>query len=233
MKKSFHSSKEVEKVADVFDAEAASVRLKKWFPELDKIQHERLMIYLTELNRFSKTVNLVSSSTLKSAESVHVADCVFASRLIQPLLIRGEPLFDFGSGNGCPGLIFGALFPEQRVILIDRDERKMEFCKHVIRTMGLSNVEIRIMGVEDLPAGSVKNVVARGFAPFPRALIACRKLVPKGGKFFHLKSDGWAAEVASLPSQVFSHWTPSLVGQYRLADSNADLFVVLTDKVAD
>lgn len=215
------------------EASPSSQKLKKWFPDLTDEQVDRLVVYLRELTRFNKTLNLVSPLTLKNAESVHVADCIYAAQYVRPQLNPSEPLYDFGSGNGCPGIIIAAVCPELKVILIDRDQRKMEFCKHVIHAMGLSNVEVQVKSVEDLPSGSIKQAVARGFAPLSKALIKYRTKFPKGGKFFHMKGDGWANELAGLPSQIFSHWTPSLIGKYKVPENAIEMFVVLTEKIAD
>lgn len=219
--------------AETPEASPSSLKLKKWFPDLSDDQIERLVIYLRELTRFNKSLNLVSPLTIKNAESVHVADCVYAAQYIRPQLDLSEPLYDFGSGNGCPGVLIAALYPEVKVILIDRDHRKMEFCKHVIHAMGLSNVEVQVKSVEEFQPASVKQAVARGFAPLSKALIKYRTKFPKGGKFFHMKGDGWANELASLPSQIFSHWTPSLIGKYKIPENAAEMFVVLTEKIAD
>lgn len=219
--------------ADGFNTAASADKLSKWFPELSAEQVEHLVVYLGELNKFNKALNLVSPQTLKNAEAVHVADSVYASRHIRPLLDASLPLYDFGSGNGCPGIIIAALFPELKVVLIDRDERKLEFCKHVINALGLSNIETALTTVESLPLGSIRQAVARGFAPLSKALIKYRNQFPAGGKFFHMKGDGWANEVAGLPSQVFSHWAPSLVGKYKIPESSVEMFVVLTEKTTN
>ena len=208
-------------------------RLKTWFPDLSPATIARLATYHSELLRFNKTINLISSTTVRNADSVHIGDAVLAAKFITPSLRPGQPLYDFGSGNGCPGIIYAALNTAQRVILVDRDERKMEFCKHVASAMKLENVSTLIKGVEDLPPASVTNAVSRGFAPFSRALLICRKQFPKGGRFFHMKSDGWANELAQLPSQVFTHWNPNLLGQYRLPETTTDMFVVMTEKTSD
>lgn len=217
----------------VYEPAEVKARLAKWFPELSSPQIDALVTYQTELLKFNKTINLISPNTVKNAESVHIADSVLASRLIVPALVKGQPVFDFGSGNGCPGLILGLLYPTLSVTLVDRDQRKLEFCKHAAAQMGVKNVTALVKGIEDLESGSVRNVVARGFAPFARALLICRKQVAKGGRFFHMKSDGWANELAQMPSQLFTHWAPSLLGQYRLPDTSTDMFVVQTEKMSD
>ncbi len=217
----------------VFEFAVTVARYQKWFPEVDPEAIDRLATYTQELLKFNKTVNLITATTIKSAESVHFGDSVIAARLIEKAMIPGAPLYDFGSGNGLPGLVFGLLFPKHKVVLVDRDQRKLEFCKHIISTLRLTNVTVQDVAVEDLAEGSVKNAVGRGFAPLSKAMIVARRAVVKGGKFFHMKGDGWANELAQVPSQLFSFWSPSLLGQYRLPESTTELAVVLTTKVSD
>jgi 16S rRNA (guanine527-N7)-methyltransferase len=217
-----------------FDPAAVEDRLKKWFPKLPEKTIASLLLYQTELLKFNKTLNLVSESTAKVAESVHVADSVLASQLISPLIVSDQPVYDFGSGNGCPGLIFAILNPARKVILVDRDQRKLEFCKHAASSVGASNVSVLVKGIEELPDRSVMTVISRGFAPLQKALIVCRKPVAKGGRFFHMKGDGWANELANIPTQVFSHWSPSLVGKYQIpGPGEVEMSLVLTEKIAD
>lgn len=217
----------------IFEFAVTAARYQKWFPELSAEVIDRLATYTQELLKFNKTVNLISATTIKTAESVHFGDCVIAARLIEKNLTPGAALYDFGGGNGLPGLVFGLMYPKLKVVLVDRDQRKLEFCKQVASTLKLSNVTIHVGAVEDLPDGSVMNAVGRGFAPLSKALINARKVLAKGGKFFHMKGDGWANELAQVPSQLFTHWSPSLIGQYRAPESTTELSVVLTTKLGD
>lgn len=178
-------------------------------------------------------MNLVSPQTLPTADAVHICDGVFAFKLIKPELSLGATLYDFGSGNGIPGLVMGILDPALKVVLVDRDERKLEFCKHVASSVRATNVTTLKADVEELPRHSVLNVVGRGFAPLPKALLMTRAVVAKGGKFFHLKGDQFAQELSAVPSQLFSLWQPRLVGAYRLPDRGAEMSVLVTDKIAD
>ncbi|HVK60829.1 MAG TPA: RsmG family class I SAM-dependent methyltransferase [Bdellovibrionales bacterium] len=220
-------------VEAVFVPEVSAARYEKWFPQLSAEAREKLLTYHSELIKFNRTINLISPGTAKSADATHFADAVLASEEIQKHLIPDAPLYDFGSGNGIPGLVFGLLYPQVKVVLVDRDQRKLEFCKHIAATLKLTNVSTHVGGVEELPSGSIKNAVARGFAPLSKALLLTRKPLAKGGRFFHMKGDGWANELAQVPSQLFSVWSPSLLAQYRIPDSNAEMGVVLTEKIGD
>ena len=48
-----------------------------------------------------------------------------------------------------------------------------------------------------------------------------------------MKGDGFANELANVPSQIFSCWSPSLIGQYRLPETSTSLAVIMTEKIAD
>lgn len=227
--------KKNEEAADVpvFDPLTVGTRLKKWFPDLSDQTIVQFVSYQGEIVRFSRAINLVAPNTLRTIDSVHTADSILASRLIEPLLVPGKPIYDFGSGNGFPGLVFAALYPNHQVVLLDRDQRKLEFCKHVASNMKLTNINFEIKGIEELDAKSVYNVMSRGLASLQKAMLLCRKPVAQGGKFFHLKGDAWANELAQVPSQLFSFWSPNLVGQYRIPDTSIQMSVVLTEKIAE
>jgi 16S rRNA (guanine527-N7)-methyltransferase len=220
-------------VSTEFDPARSGARLKEWFPELSETTIAALLTYLSELNKFNKAVNLVSPQTLPLADAVHLADAVYAFNLIRGELKAGAALYDFGSGNGIPGLVMGILEPSLKVILIDRDERKLEFCRHVAASVKAINVSVLKAEVEELPKHSVVNAIARGFAPLPKALLMTRNVVAKGGKFFHLKGDQFAQELSAVPSQLFSFWQPRMVGEYRLPDNGAEMTIIATDKIAE
>ncbi len=217
----------------VFEPEKSRGRFREWFPQLPDAAVGNLVTYLSELNKFNKAVNLVSPQTLPVADAVHLADAVFALNLIRPEIQRGSPTYDLGSGNGIPGLAMALVEPSLQFISVDRDERKLEFCKHVAAACGAKNYSVLKAEVESLPKHTVVNAVARGFAPLPKALLMTRSIVAKGGRFFHLKGDQFAAELAQVPSQLFTYWQPRLLGEYRLPERGAVMSVVSTDKVAE
>ncbi|MEK7356088.1 MAG: RsmG family class I SAM-dependent methyltransferase, partial [Bdellovibrionota bacterium] len=119
----------------VFEFGVSVARFKKWFPDLDSGALERVATYSQELLRFNKTINLISATTIKNADAVHFADCVSACLVVEKHMVTNAPLYDFGSGSGLPGLVFAILFPKHKVVLVDRDQRKLEFCKHVVGTL--------------------------------------------------------------------------------------------------
>lgn len=206
-------------------------RIAEWFPDLTPEILGKLKVYHEELIKFSKTLNLISPKTIPMADVLHFADSILASRIISRSA-SVDKIYDFGSGNGFPGMIYALLNPATAVVLVDSDQRKCEFLKHIAGQLKLKNVSVLNQTLETLPGNSVKFAMARGYAPISKAILQSRHVIIKGGSFFHLKSEEWGMEVSNIPTQLCSIWTPSLVGEYKLPAGPVRFAVVKTEKIA-
>jgi 16S rRNA (guanine527-N7)-methyltransferase len=218
--------------AEAVNAPTMHWRIDGWFKDLLPEQKTRLKAYHDELCRFNKTLNLVSPKSLFNADAVHFADSILSYQIVEKKLNKNIELFDIGSGNGFPGLVFSALDPELKVVLLDVDQRKCEFLKHTISVLGLKNTTVENLNVEKVEAGRMQQAICRGFAPLPRALLGFRKLFNKGGNVFFLKSEEWSLELAQVPSQLCSLWSPSHIGGYEIPSLSHKMHVILASKIA-
>lgn len=207
-------------------------RIKTWFPDLDEAALARLKNYHTQLLKFNRAVNLISSKTILHADAIHFADSIFSCESVYKKANKNEYLYDIGSGNGFPGLVYSCLYPDQKVILLDSDERKCEFLKHAIKQLGLANAQVKNMKVEALGVDEVSQAITRGFSPLPKMLLMMRKMVRVGGVVFHMKSTEWSLEVSQMPTQLCSIWQPSLEREYKLPVGEIKMFLVKTEKIA-
>lgn len=205
-------------------------RIDQWFPELSTEVRSNLKKYHEELLKFNKTSNLIGVKTIPMADAIHFADSILACRIIEKDLKTNE-IFDFGSGNGFPGLVMALMMPHRKVHLVENDNRKCEFLKHMIQVLKLSNVDVLMRSVEALEAGSVTCAVSRGFAPISKAILMARKAVPVGGIYYHIKGEEWATEIADIPTQLCSFWLPSLLSEYKLPIGEIRFSVVKTEKI--
>jgi 16S rRNA (guanine527-N7)-methyltransferase len=212
---------------------SASWRIKEWFPQLSEKTHSQLKLYFNELLKFNKVVNLISSKTINNADSVHFADSILASLLVNKKVNKNKELYDIGSGNGFPGLVYSILFPEQKMVLVDSDERKCEFLKHMAIQLGNGNIEVQTKKIESFAPDSIEQAICRGFAPMPRILLTLRKIVKQGGQVFHMKAEEWGMEVAEIPIQLCSAWQPLLEGEYILPEGNVKLFVIRSERLGN
>ena len=207
-------------------------RIPQWFPDLPPATQAQLKMFHDELIKANKTMTLISTKTVSMADALHFADSILASREIAKTPGIAE-IYDFGSGNGFPGLIYALLHPKVKVILVDSDPRKAEFLKMMIHKLGLKNASLHIGPIEGLPEHSVQFAMSRGFAPIAKAILFTRRIFKTGGRYFHLKSEEWASEVGQIPTQLCSFWSPSLVGEYKLPVGEVRFAVIQTEKTAD
>ena len=88
-------------------------------------------IYVNNLTKWQKKINLVGATTLKKPYTRHLLD---SAQLI-PLVPRGT-LLDVGSGAGLPGLIL-SIFIDNPITLCERISKKTSFLSDTIRKLSL------------------------------------------------------------------------------------------------
>ncbi len=206
-------------------------RIETWFSDLKPEVTVLLKTYFDELIKFNRTVNLISIKTLPVADLIHMSDSILACRMIFQAHPQLSEIYDIGSGNGFPGIVFAILYPQVTVKLLDSDQRKCEFLKHIASLLRLSNVSVLNQTFESLPDASIRVAICRGFASISKTILLARKPFVKGGAIYHLKGDSWSAEVGEIPTQLCSVWTPSLVGEYKLPVGSVKFGIVKTEKI--
>lgn len=120
-------------IAQLLDQGAARLAMPLAHTTLDSV-----CVYLDELQRWSRIVNLVSVPDPQTVIRKHVLDCL---ALASQLSFEGR-LVDLGSGAGFPGLILAMLDPGRPVGLIEARRKRAHFLKAVVRRLGLRNVKV-------------------------------------------------------------------------------------------
>ena len=140
---------------------------------------ERLLVYLAELMKWSRRVNLIARDTPEAqVVETHFLD----SLTLLPFLDgAGEVhLLDVGSGAGFPGLALACVRPDARFTLCEPRQKRVSFLRHVVRTLGLANVEVVAERIEahlaDWP-GRFTHITSRAVAEPAAFLPLVRPLV--------------------------------------------------------
>jgi 16S rRNA (guanine527-N7)-methyltransferase len=212
------------------DAANALWRVPEWMPTLDPGVQTKLKLYHTELLKFNPRLNLISRTTEREADETHFIDCLLAFEVMRKVTIT-TPIFDIGSGNGFPGLIFAVMDSAHPYILLESDMRKCEFMKHVAAVLELKNISIMNSRLENLKQGEIQTAISRGFASISKTALACNRIFESGSRFFHMKGSTWSTEIAEIPSQLIAQWKPELIGEYSLPNTQARRGVVCTTKI--
>lgn len=151
---------------------------------------DKIRLYAELLERWQKSVNLVSPATLPEMWERHFLD---SGQLVSLLPSEGR-LVDLGSGAGFPGMVLAVLRPTLDVHLIESDQKKAIFLSEVSRvTKTPVMVHARRVGeVENLGADVI---TARALAPMDELLdMTLCHLKPNGIGLF-LKGKEAEAEI--------------------------------------
>jgi 16S rRNA (guanine(527)-N(7))-methyltransferase RsmG len=95
----------------------------------------RTTVFRSELLKWTAKVNLIGPEAREHLDD-HIAEAVAAAEILKP---KGEVL-DFGSGGGLPAIPMAILSPEARFHLVEADQKKWAFLKHVVRECGLNSL---------------------------------------------------------------------------------------------
>jgi 16S rRNA (guanine527-N7)-methyltransferase len=150
-----------------------------------------LQRYMELLQRWNRSINLVSARDISVLWSRHVADSLQLGELWRK---RPERAIDLGSGGGFPGLVlaiqYGVHFD-----LIEQDQGKAAFLREAARVTGAA-VAVIATKIEAAAVARAPLVTARGLAPLPRLLGYAENLLTPDGECLFLKSRGVEAEIA-------------------------------------
>jgi 16S rRNA (guanine527-N7)-methyltransferase len=94
-----------------------------------------LETYKRELLRWNERINLIGPEAKANIDD-HIAEAVTAAGLLKP---RGE-VMDFGSGGGLPAIPMAIVSRGTRFHLVEADQKKWAFLKHIVRECELNAV---------------------------------------------------------------------------------------------
>ena len=115
-------------------------------------QLDGLLLYCQELQKWSRRINLIARNTgARDIVEKHFLDSLTLLPVIQqygPEKNSEASLMDVGTGAGFPGLVVAIALPELAVTLIEPRQKRVSFLRHIVRTLGLTNVHILEQRIE-------------------------------------------------------------------------------------
>lgn len=155
--------------------------------------------YLSELKEWNKKINLTAITDDRDIIIRHFLD----SLTLIPFLANQKNLLDIGSGAGFPGIPLKIMLPDLKVTLMDAVNKKVVFMRHVIRTLGLNQIEAIHARAEDgavikKVGSSFDAVTSRAFAELGKFLEIATPYTKKGGVLLAMKGPKGIEEVKAL-----------------------------------
>src|SRR6185436_14164470 len=115
--------------------------------KLDQNKISSLIAYYRELDRWNQKINLTAIHDTKEIAVKHFLDSLLYSQVLEQR--KNASLLDIGSGAGFPGLPLKVLAPELHVTLLEPNEKKTSFLRHIIGTLDLTDVSVISKNLRD------------------------------------------------------------------------------------
>lgn len=176
---------------------------------LDDGQADRLLAYLSLLQRWNATYNLTAVRDPAAMWLQHVVDCMAAvpavRRHLQATALARRPrILDVGSGGGLPGIVWAILMPETDITCVDTVGKKAAFIRQAAGQLALPNLQARHARVEQLAEAPFDLITSRAFASLLDFTRLTRHALAEDGRWLAMKGKPPTDELAALG------WPPSM-----------------------
>ncbi len=195
--------------------------------------------YYEELVEWNQRFNLTAITDYEGVQIRHFLDslsCLLA--LPRAELQAGARVIDVGTGAGFPGLPLRIVCPGMRLTLLEATRKKVDFLEHLLRRLGLMDVEVIHARAEDMGhrpgyREGYDWALARALAEMPTLAEYLLPLVRVRGAILAQKGESAPAEVhaAEEAIRILGGRLRKLVpvGLHGLAETR---YLVIVDKVA-
>ncbi len=199
-------------------------------------QIEAFQWYANELRSWNQRYNLTAITDPDEIYIKHFVDslsCLQVERFRPP-----GNIIDVGPGAGFPGIPLKIVYPQFQMTLVESIGKKMEFCRHVVSSLGLDGVDFVQARAEHLG----KNVahrerydwaIARAVAILPVLLEYLLPFIKLGGRAIVQKGETGPAEAHSAEKAL------SILGgeikqvlPVELPRVSEDRYLIVVEKVA-
>jgi 16S rRNA (guanine527-N7)-methyltransferase len=167
--------------------------------DLDERKIEAFELYLKELLKWNRKINLTAVRSEKGILLKHFLD----SLSVYPYLPERSFILDIGAGAGFPGLPLKIVRPAVELTLIDSVRKKVDFQRHVIRILGLKDVEaihgrVQDKGILRDLGGRFDIILSRAFSDLQTLLALSLPFVKKAGTVIAMKGEVEDEEIKYL-----------------------------------
>jgi len=205
--------------------------------QLNRDQIAALTAYEVELLKWNEQISLTAIRDLEGVRVKHFLD----SLTVLLAWERSAPpkrLIDIGTGAGFPGLVLKLIWPGTQVTLVESVHKKADFCRHMVESLDLDQVEVlperaEVVGQAPRHRQSYDLAVARAVARMPILMEYLLPLVHRNGIAMAMKGESAPAETheAEKAIQLLGGQVNKLV-HVELPGVVEERFIVVVNKVA-
>jgi len=187
--------------------------------------------YLGLLLKWNRTYNLTAINDPIDIYEKHFADSDVPLQFIP----EAARLVDIGTGAGFPGIPIKILRKDVQVTLIEATEKKVNFCEHVIRELGLKDISVVKGRAEDnkvmKKVGMFDVVISRATLKLPEYVRIGVKYLKNNGLLNAMLGSSWSDELDAALEEIKKRGMKlSKVHEYLLPVSQSKRAILVFQK---
>ena len=196
--------------------------------ELDERVSASFSIYASELLNWNRKINLTAVTDPREIAIKHFLDSLAPAGCIPDR----SRLLDIGSGGGFPGIPLKIFKPSISALLIDGVRKKINFLKHVLRTLGLENIQARQIRTETLLkdpeyATSFDIIISRALADLLTFVKGALPLLAEHGTIIAMKGEVDTKELDAVRANALGDQYSLEIEKYGLPSIRAKRSIVI------
>lgn len=141
------------------------------------------------------------------------------------------PLLDVGTGPGLPGIPLKIMFPEEKILLGEGVQRRVEFLKHVRSEMKLKNLDILGRNINKHCVYPVNGVITRAVEDIGNTLGNVINCLQLGGRVYFMKGPGVDPEITAAKMNWSEYYKLIDNIAYSLPETPHERRLVIYEKI--
>ncbi len=195
---------------------------------LNSDHEEAISLYISELLKWNKSINLTAITTVDEIYEKHIIDCLN----VIPHLKEISSIIDVGSGAGLPGILIALVCPQIKVLSVESVGKKANFQKNIKRKLNLKNLEIysgRVENIQSEKKTRYDMAICRAFSSLENFINLAEPLVSK--KLIAMKGPEGQKELEDIKSKKDVHNIKEYMSiNYSLPKSNSTRNIIILSK---
>ena len=181
----------------------------------------RLLMENQEKENFTRLLKL------RDIAIKHFIDCMIVAELTEFKF----PLLDVGTGPGFPGIPLKVLYPDQKIILAEGVQRRVEFLKHVREQMQLTELDIAGRNINKHFVYPVNGVITRAVEDIRNTLGNVLSCLQLGGRVYFMKGPGVDPEIPQALKEYGEYYQLIKDIPYSLPETPHQRRLVIFEKI--
>lgn len=166
---------------------------------LSEETQDKLIDYIELLHKWNGIHNLTAITDPFEMIQKHILDSLSVYPFLKESLAK--TILDVGTGAGLPGIVLALSCPDRHFVLIDSQQKKINFVQHVVLSLKLENVSLICKRVEDYqPKQLFDWVISRAYASLSEFVQTTEHLCQTEGRFIAMKGKISLEEQQDLPA---------------------------------